>query len=493
MRILFVVVGLLTACNLPPEALQVAITPESPTTVDDLVAEVTGPTIDADGDEITQTFTWYVDGEPRPDLNSLTVPASETAKHQEWKFFVQPSDGQLDGPPSEATVTILNTPPTVEVSLSPGLPLTTEDVVAAVTGADPDGDEVLYTYAWTLDGDATGYQDSTLPASATERGDVWTLSVTPSDGEADGETVLASVSIENTAPEVTRVTLDPNEPQEADTITASVEHSDADGDPVSYSYAWTVDDEVVLEGDHPTITGEHFDKGQQVHVTVTANDGFVDGASMDSDPVTVRNTAPSVSAAAVDPSEIHEATTLSCLGEGWADDDDDPESYQVTWTVNGVEVSIEQTLAGEHFDRGDNITCTLVPDDGGAQGEAVESQPVTVLNTAPVISAVSLSPTSPTEGDTVTATVTVSDDDGDTISLAYAWYVGGALVATTETIDSTMFDKHQSIQVEITPSDDADTGLTVTSAIITAVNTPPVIGSVALTPSALYTDDTVTA
>ncbi len=490
----------LAACNAPPEALQVTISPKAPATTDDLVAEITGAFTDADGDEVSYGFTWYRDGVAQPQLTDLTVPASETTKHQEWKLFVQPTDGRLEGPPSEAVVTILNTPPSAELTLAPEIPLTTEDVTATINGTDPDGDDITFSYTWTLNGTATGYQDATLPASATERGDIWTLTVTPNDGEADGEPALASVSIENTAPQITTVTLAPTDPREGDEITASVTTLDDDGDEVSLHYRWFADEERVLEGEHPTLGDTYFTKHQQISVEVTPNDGFVDGGPMESDAVTVLNTSPSISGASVEPHQIYEATTVNCVGEDWDDVDGDAEGYQVTWYVDGVEAGsvacddgAVACLDGTVFDKDQNISCTLVPDDGEEQGIAVTSDAVTVLNTAPEISHASLSHTSPVEGDTITVSVTASDADGDALSYSYAWFVDSVEAATTSSLGSALFDKHQVIHADVTPNDGSEDGATVTSAIATAVNSPPEITSLQLSPSALYTDEVVIA
>jgi hypothetical protein len=64
----------LTACNTPPAALQVAITPEAPTTTEDLAAEITGELVDPDGDEVSTSFTWYQDDEARPGGDPGAVP-----------------------------------------------------------------------------------------------------------------------------------------------------------------------------------------------------------------------------------------------------------------------------------------------------------------------------------------------------------------------------------------------------------------------------------
>jgi hypothetical protein len=492
----------LTACNTPPAALQVAITPEAPTTTEDLAAEITGELVDPDGDEVSTSFTWYQDDEARPDLTELTVPASETAKGQRWKLFVLPSDGKLEGPPSEAEILVLNTAPVVEtLELSPAVPLTTEDVEATVTVEDADGDEVDLAYAWLLDGVESEHSDATLPAEATERGQVWTLELTPSDDEGPGTTVTSDpVSIDNSAPLMLSVTLAPTTVYEATTLEATAVAEDEDGDAVSFTYAWMVDGELVPDHSADTLTGEHFDKGQEVWVIATPNDGFIDGEPEGSTPVTVLNTAPSIDRAHVEPQEIFEASELSCRAEGWQDADGDPEGYLVTWYVNGAEASSvtcsdggEGCLDGGAFDKGQNLSCALVPDDGEELGDSRLSDSVTALNTAPVIADASLSTTSPAEGDTLSVAITATDADGDSISYTYAWFVEGAQVATTATIDSNLFDKHQPITVEITPDDGSDVGATVDSDTATVINTAPEVTSLEISTGALYTDDIASA
>ncbi len=507
----FLVPLLATACNSAPEALQVSITPADPTTSDDLAAEITGELVDPDGDEVTTSFTWYQDEQARPDLTELIVPASETAKGQRWKLFVLPTDGRVDGPPSESEILVLNTPPAVEaVTLEPTVPLTTEDVVATVTVDDEDGDTVTLAYSWHLGEGATGYQEATLPASATTRGDVWTLHITPSDDEGSGDEVLASVSIDNSAPELLSVSLAPTTVYEGTTLEATAVASDEDGDTVSFTYAWMVDGELALEGAADTLTGEHFDKGQEVTVVATPNDGFVDGEPAESNRVTVLNSAPGVDSASIawslpTKAAVTEDSTLSCQGHGWRDDDaGDPEGYRTTWFVNGGAVTLpkdaEDRLDGASFARGDSVTCALVAWDGEDEGNEVHSAAEIVTNSPPVVAGLSLSSSAPVEGETLEVTVAASDADGDTLSFSYEWTVDGLVVATTaasgsstDSIDSALFDKHQSIVVLVTPHDGIDDGAPVTSSTATAANTPPVFDSLVLSHSSLYTDDTISA
>ena len=94
--------------NTPPEASNLAITPGSPLTTDDLVGSY--DYYDADGNpESGSEIRWYKDTDLQPGLNnSLTVSSSLTATGEEWYFTVTPNDGIESG--------TLQTSPTVTIS-----------------------------------------------------------------------------------------------------------------------------------------------------------------------------------------------------------------------------------------------------------------------------------------------------------------------------------------------------------------------------------------
>ena len=485
---------LLAGCNKPPSAPTIHIGPYDPTTTDDLMAYIDAEASDPNrNDVITYSYTWYQDGTLRSDLTTDTVPADETTKAEAWRVIVLPNDGKEDGQAAEDEVWVVNTPPVVEVSLEPVEPLTTEDVVATPTASDDDEDTVAFTYAWTVDSAATEYSGETLPAYATTKGEVWEVTVTPTDDEEEGDAVTASVSIDNSLPVVSSVTIAPDPASEADTIEATVEASDDDGDELTYSYAWSVDGTVVQESEEATLTGELFDKHQEVLVTVTPSDGKVDGEPTDSNTITISNTPPTISSVDLNPTEVYETTTVTCVPSGWADDDGDAETYTYAWTVNGADAGVTiDTLDGASFDKGDEVACTATPCDDDECGDPVASGATTVLNTAPTLASATLSTTSPQEGDTITVALgTASDDDGDTVTFGYVWYVDGTAVANADSLTGTDFDKGDSIYVVVTPHDGEEDGAPVTSDTATAINTAPAIASVSLSPSDCYTDDTL--
>ncbi len=345
-RVSFVVFATLVACNAPPGAPVISVTPVDPGTLDELYASIDAEAIDPNGDAVSYSYAWYQDGTLRADLVGDTVPAAETTKGESWRVVVVPSDGVLDGTADEAETLVLNTPPTCTIELSPASPLTTDELTVAATGADDDGDSVAFTYAWTVDGAVSEYDGDTVPADATTKGEVWEVTVTPEDDEEAGEAVTADVTIDNTAPVVESVVLAPEEAREADVIEATVVASDDDGDSVTLTYAWAVDGVVVQEGEDAALTGDLFDKAQEVMVTVTPDDGFTSGESVESEALTILNTVPVLNSASIDLTEVYEGSTVTCVPSGWQDDDGDAESYDYAWTVNGAAAATTETLDG---------------------------------------------------------------------------------------------------------------------------------------------------
>ena len=135
------------------------------------------------------------------------------------------------------------------------------------------------------------------------------------------------------------------------------------------------------------------------------------------------------------------------------------------------------TLNGP-FDQGDVVTCRVTPNDGTDLGSFMESS-TTILNTAPVINSVTLSPTENATNDIITATVDSTDLDGDILTHTWIWYVDGSAVQstsntnTTDTLDGVVhFDRDQQVYVEVT-ADDGFTSDSDTSASTNYLNTPP--------------------
>ncbi|MEE2828951.1 MAG: hypothetical protein VX498_07170 [Myxococcota bacterium] len=88
--------------NTPPTPPGVDITPGAPRVWDDMICAVTEPSEDIDGDEVTYSYDWVVDGNSAGTSDS-TVSWTATQSDQEWMCIVTPFDGIDDGPTGEAS------------------------------------------------------------------------------------------------------------------------------------------------------------------------------------------------------------------------------------------------------------------------------------------------------------------------------------------------------------------------------------------------------
>jgi hypothetical protein len=489
---LFAVALFLYACNAEPGSPAVEIRPEAPTTSDLIEVVVTGEAIDPDGDEVQYTYQWSLDGQEVANLTGNTVTADRTERGQVWSVVVTAFDGAKPGVPASAEVEVVNALPTVTLEL-PANAATDSNLRPVEVTTDPDGDPVTLTWAWTVNGRDAAIAAQDVPAARTTRGEVWVATAVPNDGLADGTPATATTSIDNTAPAVAAVTLSPNPPGEADTLTAGVTAFDADDDEITLAYTWEVDG-IELDVGGPTLTGANFDKGQNIRVTVTPNDGSVDGEPRRSEAVTAKNTPPSLGSATVRPSAVTKGVTPSCDPAGWNDVDGDTPGYQTQWFVNGTVAATSTTLPDTAFVRGDRITCTVTPFDGEALGTPVNSTAVVVGNALPSLSGATLSATAPREKDTLTVTpLGAADLDGDKVGTSVQWEVNGRVVTTGPSLTGASFKKGDSIVAIVTPNDGLADGTPVRSPAATVANTPPVVTSVTLSPNPVTTEKTLTA
>jgi hypothetical protein len=105
-----------TIGNSPPSAPVVIITPDDPIEqVDAFTCSVATESVDADGDGITYTVAWDLDGTAFSDATTTTetgdtVPAAETTGEDHWTCAVTPYDGTDSGPSGTIEVDVLGTP-----------------------------------------------------------------------------------------------------------------------------------------------------------------------------------------------------------------------------------------------------------------------------------------------------------------------------------------------------------------------------------------------
>ena len=390
----------------------------------------------------------------------------------------------------------VNTAPTTPaVRIEPTSPTTVSDLTAVLDppATDADGDPIEYTWTWSVGGEVSlASTTEILGASATAKGQVWTVSVIPSDGVFMGGEATASTTILNTPPSLVGVELGPPSPSTLeDLICTPGASSDVDGDVLTYQYRWTIDGVDAGVFSDTLIAGRTV-RGDVAVCYITPDDGEELGDEVASLPVTVENSAPSLTSVLVTPEEARTGDDLSCVATGMADDDGDVVELAYGWRVNGVSVGRDEAvLAARHHAKGDEVTCAVTPTDGTDEGERIDSAVVTIGNTAPSLTGLAISPEEPTVTDSLTCSYsTFTDVDGDLDVSTFSWSVGAVEIGTGPELAAGSFSKDDSVTCTVTPSDGEDEG-SPRSVSVMVGNAAPSIDSVAVTPDPAYVTDTL--
>ena len=373
------------------------------------------------------------------------------------------------------------------VVITPETPRTTDDLVASIgEEAVPANDrfDVTYAWSWTVDGQiVTDLTGDSVPAARTTKGETWTATAIASDGKRAGVPFATSVTIANTPPEVS-VALAPTTPLTADDLVATPSATDADGDEVTFAYAWTRDGQGVGDVDGPTVPAARTARGETWEVTVTGGDGETDGPFATAS-VTIGNTPPNADSVTIAPADPRTTTTLVATA-AVSDADGDATTVRWRWFVDGAAVggADDDTLSPDAFVKGQRVAVEIVPNDGDLDGAARRSDEVLILNTPPVVGSVTLDPSAATVLDTLTCRPAgVADADADAVTLRYAWFVDGAEQSvTTATLGLDAYRKGQRVVCSVTPNDGEADGAAVASAALTIGNAAPTAPEVVITP-----------
>ncbi len=161
-------------------------------------------------------------------------------------------------------------------------PRTTDPLTANAQISQPTGGTPTFAFSWTRDGVDAMNNTKTVPSSATAKHQVWEVTVTATVDGASFGPVTAQVTIANTPPVINTLSaIQPPSRCSSATLSVNATTSDADGDPVTLSYLWTVTrpDSSVVTATTPTLDPSFTAVNDVVTVTLTPNDGEVDGAS----------------------------------------------------------------------------------------------------------------------------------------------------------------------------------------------------------------------
>ena len=226
-----------------------------------------------------------------------------------------------------------------------------------------------------------------------------------------------------------------------------------------------------------------------ISATVTDLDGLYATGTVS----IIVNAIPTQPSVTITPDPATTTDTLTATASGSTDFDGTTPTYLYEWYQNGTLTShTTATIASTETLKNETWLVRVTPTDGITNGPFVESS-VTLINTPPTMSSISVSPTSPTTQDNVTCSYSGSDvDPSDNLTYGIEWFVNNTLVSgSTDTLLGP-FIQGDVVTCRVTPNDGADLG-TFAEASTTVINTAPVIHSVTLSPSINATNDIITA
>jgi serine protease AprX len=389
------------ADNAPTATVTLQGTPARPT--GQLQAKVT--TADVDGDHVSLTYTWTVDGVVKRTMTGTTNTSdtfswSGLSNGQVIKVSVVPNDGTMNGAASTASTTVVETAPSATVSIGGQLD-PQSNAVATVATADSEKDQVSLTYVWKVNGNVvrtvsgTNSTNDQLSLKGYHYGDIVSVDVTPKDAWLAGAVVSDRETLVDQAPTVKVQSLKQVQayaggPSPSDNApwrplgaaTVSVNGYDADHDPnLTYTYVWSINGtpkqtDAALSATSDTFHWSGVPNGGVVSVSVTPNDGTMDGAAVFTSHAIVE-TLPAASVTIggdIRPGGL--ATAKAML----SDADNDHVSLTYIWSVNGavMQVDANKTNTDDRFGipafvtPGSPVTVRVTPNDGFFNGPVSE-------------------------------------------------------------------------------------------------------------------------
>ena len=173
------------------------------------------------------------------------------------------------------------------------------------------------------------------------------------------------------------------------------------------------------------------------------------------------NQPPVVHSARIVPSPVDLAVPLTVQVDA-EDPDRNAISLRLKWYVNEKLVSGDNLseLAPDRVKQGDRVAVEVTPFDGTIEGSPYRTPIVTIGNSPPIVTSVTLEPVPASPGDRVVARVEASDPDGESVQLSFRWWKNQSLVKEGEDaqLDTSDFRMKDAIRVEVTPQDGGGKG-----------------------------------
>lgn len=214
--------------------------------------------------------------------------------------------------------------------------------------------------------------------------------------------------------------------------------------------------------------------------TMLIPSGCLSGGDNDSRSSSSNNHQPVVKVVSILPSPATLAGPLTLQVEA-QDPDLNTIEFRHRWLVNGKVIpgQTRESFPPGLLKRGDQVMVEVTPFDGMIEGAPLRSNPVSVMNTAPIISDVGIDFDHQAQGRRLLAKVDVVDPDNDPVSLIYRWRKNETVLKEGEesTLDVSGLTAKDAILVEVMASDGTPDGTTIVTERFTLTNSAPTIVS----------------
>lgn len=261
---------------------RVTLRPDSPDTSDALAVEAVVD--DPDGDAVGLVYRWWRDGAETPHTER-SIDAALTRAGEHWTVGVRALDGRGEGPEVVEGITIANAAPRVRaVEVGPEGATVGDRLSAVVEADDLDGDALVLTLDWELDGTVVqSGPDTVLLGPTPPRGTTVEVVATATDGAAVSNRMRsAPLVIANSPPAFTGAALSPAAPA-VDGVVACLPTgwTDPDGDPEQADIDWELDGVPVVGSATLDLAGLGLVGGETIVCRAIPDDGYTHGAPVE--------------------------------------------------------------------------------------------------------------------------------------------------------------------------------------------------------------------
>lgn len=309
---------------------------------------------------------------------------------------------------------------------------------------------------------------------------------------------LAFIQHENSPPEAQSLSIT-SSPDTEDDLTASYTYFDIESDPEGPTQIrWYKDDVLQSQfNDQMNVLSIWTNKTQTWYYTVRPHDGYEFGALSTSPSASIANGVPSVSGESLgsSPKTTDEDLTLQYTFDD--PDGDDDESW-IRWYKGATEQTQfenQTSVSNVWTNKSDSWYAEIYPHDGAAWGIMSTASAVNIINSAPVISNVLISPGAPGDDESLSVAYDYDDADKDSeTDTLIIWYKDGVeqLKFENETIVSNIWtNATEAWNATVSASDGFERSNTAPSQTVYIDNNIPSVDDLEISPTEPITSDDI--